>query len=71
MDVAIDGNGSIVQDARKNMRAIYSEITQLLCVGSMDDIRAFMAKIAQEGGIPCEDCQNVEWTALGVGQRAQ
>jgi len=70
MDKAIGAKDSIANEARKNMLSIYHEITQLLYMGSLDDIRKFMAKIAQEKEVLCEDCQKFEWQAVGVSKSA-
>ncbi len=71
MDKAIGAKESIANEARKKMLTIYDEITKLLCTGSIDDIRKFMVKIAQDGAIPCEDCQKFEWTSKGVSKCAK
>lgn len=68
MDKAIGAEDSIANEARKKMLSIYDEITKQLCVASLDDIRKFMAKVAQEEEIACEDCQKFEWQALGVSK---
>jgi len=70
MDKAIGAEASIANEARKKMLAIYHEITQLLFLGCVDDIRNFMAKIAQQESIPCEDCQKVEWQAVAPSKCA-
>ena len=61
MDKAVGEKDSIANKARKKMLTTYHKITQLLCVASIDDIRKFMAKIAQEEAIPCEDCKKINW----------
>ena len=70
MRKAIGAKDSIANKARKNMLLIYDEITQLLCAGSLDDVRKFMVKIAQEKKIPCEGCKKFEWQAIGVNKSA-
>jgi hypothetical protein len=66
MKKAIFEKTSIAEMVHKKMLAIYQEITDLLSIGNMENIRKFMAKIAQEEAIPCEGCQKVEWTDAGV-----
>ena len=66
IDTVIDANNSVISEVRKKMLAIYYEITTLLYIGSIDDIRKCMTKIAQEETIPCEGCQRSDWQAVGV-----
>ncbi len=68
MDKAIGAQVSISDEVRKKMLAEYHEITKLLCIGSIDDIRKFMAKLAQDNIIPCEDCQRSDWQSTGVSE---
>jgi hypothetical protein len=70
MDKAIGAEDTMANEVREKMLAIYHEITQLLFLGSMDDIRNFMAKIAQQEAIPCEDCQRVAWKAVAASKCA-
>lgn len=58
----------IANETRKKMLATYDEITKLLCLGSIDDVRKFMANVAQEEEIPCEGCKKVEWKAEGISK---
>jgi hypothetical protein len=66
MKKAVCDKTSVAEELRKKMLNIYKEITNLLVIGNIDNIRKFMAKIAQEAVIPCEGCQKVEWVALSV-----
>lgn len=66
MEKVKGASDSVINETRKKMLSIYHEITQLLPIGSLDDIRKFMAKIAQEEGVPCEDCKKVEWIVEDV-----
>lgn len=61
VEKAIKSESCIGDQIRKKMLSIYHDIMQLLLIGSLDDIRTFMAKIAQDEKIPCEDCKKVEW----------
>lgn len=66
MEKAVCDKTSVAEAVRKKMLDIYQEITNLLSIGNIDNLRKFMAKIAQEKAIPCEGCQKVEWVARGV-----
>lgn len=61
IEKTIKSEDSIANEIRKQMLSMYYEITQLLKMGSLDDIRKFMTKLAQEQEISCEDCKKVEW----------
>jgi|GEM_PF-4997519 len=68
IDKAIGANDPIANEARKKMLTIYEEITKLLYSESIDNIRKFMAKAAQEEEIQCEDCQKNAWMAVGINK---
>jgi len=68
MEKAIGAKDFVADEVRKKMLATYHEITKLLCIGSVDDVRNLMTKIAQDETIPCEDCQRSDWQAIGVSQ---
>jgi hypothetical protein len=61
MDAAIGAETCAADEVRKKMLTIYEGITQLLHLGSIDDVKKIMVKIAQDEAIPCEDCQRCEW----------
>lgn len=61
IEEAIGAEDSVANEVRKKMLALYYEITKILCIGSIDDVRNLMIKIAKNEKIPCEDCQKSDW----------
>lgn len=61
MDQAIGAEDTVAGEVRKKMLATYYELTKLLCIGSVNDVKNFMIKTAQNETIPCEDCKRSEW----------
>lgn len=69
IDKSISKSNSEAHEIRKNLLAIYEEITNMLYAESLDSIRACMVRIARDGEIQCEDCQKIAWTTLGVDKK--
>lgn len=66
MDSVSGEKDSVANNAREKMLSIYDGITQQLYTESLHNTRKYMVQIAQEANIQCEDCQKVEWQAIGV-----